>query len=153
MLCKEIMRKQVSHVLPDAPVAEAARIMRDLGVGFVPVCGLQGDVLGVVTDRDITVRAHAEHLDIELARVSEVMSSGVIACHPNDTLETAMGLLTKHQICRLVVTEESGRLAGVLSIADLAQYGEPLHVARMMREIYGREYRFESPRSERFRRA
>jgi CBS domain-containing protein len=141
------MRKQVTHIPPDAPVEAAARLMRDGGIGFLPVCDLDTRVVGVVTDRDIVTRLHAAGRSASEVPVSSVMSTDVVACHPNDSLATAMTLLARKKKFRLVLVEESGRLAGVISITDLSECAPPMELARLMRAVLVRDLRIENHRS------
>lgn len=116
--------------------------MRDAQTGFLPVCDGQGKVVGVVTDRDITVRASAEKLPVDRTPVDRIMTRSIIACSEGDPLSRVGELMTQHQRSRVVVTDSDGRLLGVLSLTDLAQYEEPLHLARILRQISSREFRF-----------
>lgn len=119
MKIKDLMTEDVEYVDPLASLEEAAQIMSDADVGSVPVVE-DGRVVGVITDRDIVVRAVAAGLDPEDAKVGDVMTPEVIHCHPEDDVEDAANLMEEHQIRRIVVTDGDGRLAGMLALADLA---------------------------------
>ena len=120
-----LFRSEVAVIDPNSPLLEAARLMRELGVGALPVC--QGAatlprMLGMVTDRDIVVRVIAEDLDLERVRVGEVMSSPVIYCYADESPWTALHLMEQHLIRRLpVVDRETRRIVGILSISDLSR--------------------------------
>ena len=147
MQCSEIMWRTPEHVSPDATVAEAARRMRDACMGFLPVCAADGTVLGVITDRDIVLRVEAGGLVGEVTAVAAVMTTDVIACRPGDSVESAVELMGRLQKSRLVVLDDEAHLAGVISLSDLAQHGEPLRVARLLRDVYAREYRVRGSRA------
>jgi CBS domain-containing protein len=139
------MQRSPERIAPETTVAEAARRMRDACVGFLPVCAADGKVMGVLTDRDIALRVDAPGL-AGSTPVSRVMSRGLIACGPGDELDHALALMGRERKCRLVILDDAGRLAGVISLSDLAQHSEPLRLARLLREIYVREYRVRKAR-------
>lgn len=115
----DVMTRDVRTIAPDARVAEAALLMRDLNVGFVPV--VDGDKLvGVVTDRDIVVRCVAEGHDPNKCPVSDNMSKEPVYCVPEEDVKAAAKIMEDRCIRRLVVRDAEGRLAGVLSLGDLA---------------------------------
>ncbi|MDP9441906.1 MAG: CBS domain-containing protein [Actinomycetota bacterium] len=115
----EVMTTHVVTVPADAPVAEAARLMRDHDIG--PVLVMDGDqVRGIVTDRDITIRAVAEGRDVQSTPVSEVASEGVTTVSPDDTIDLAAETMRAEALRRVVVAE-GGRPVGILSLGDLAQ--------------------------------
>ena len=121
MRCDEIMKRGVRTLRPADPVQRAAELMRDLGIGFLPVCDEDGRVLGTLTDRDITIRVTADARDPTIVEAAEAMTREVIACRPEDDIERARGLMMQHRKSRLLITDERGRLAGVLSLADIAR--------------------------------
>src|SRR5207248_8749950 len=104
---------------PSASLQEAAGKMKALDVGPLPVC--EGDQLvGMLTDRDITVRATAEALPPGLGRVQDVMTPDVVYCFEDQDVQEAARLMREHQIRRLVVLNRDKRLAGIVSLGDLA---------------------------------
>jgi CBS domain-containing protein len=119
------MSREVVTIDPNSPLLEGARLMRELGIGALPVC--QGAptlprLLGMVTDRDIVIRVIAEDLDLERVNVGEVMSSPVIYCYHDESPWVALHLMEQHLIRRLpVVDRQSKRLLGMLSISDLSR--------------------------------
>jgi CBS domain-containing protein len=114
----EAMTAEVVSVAPDTTLMEAAQTMRDLDVGPLPVC--DGDkVLGVVTDRDIVLRATAEGRDPRSTAVREVMTPGVVSCREDDDVRDAAELMQGAQVRRLLVLDRQGRLAGIVSLGDL----------------------------------
>lgn len=119
MQVKEIMTHQVEVVHPEATLWEAAQKMAALDVGPLPVC--KGDeLIGMLTDRDITVRAVAEGLDPKTTKVYEVMTPEIIFTYEDEDTGLAAQLMTEHQIRRLVVLNRNKRLVGIVSLGDLA---------------------------------
>lgn len=141
MLCQEIMHRHVCTVRETDTIALLSRTMRDEDIGFVPV--LDGDdvVVGVITDRDIVTRACVGAQDPRAVLVGSVMSRGVIACRPTDTVEHAERLMREHRISRLVV-QQDGSILGVLSLSDVSQYETPARVGRTLQAIAERKYAF-----------
>jgi CBS domain-containing protein len=117
MLCKEVMRRDVFTIGSGDTLVQAARLMREEKVGFLPVLASDRSVIGVVTDRDIVVRAIADNRPLS-AQVREVMSRDVVACKPTDDLREAERLMAMHKRTRIVIIDQ-GRLVGVVSRADL----------------------------------
>jgi CBS-domain-containing membrane protein len=138
MRCEEIMKRDVTTVWPSDTVQTAARHMRDANVGFLPVCYPSGRVIGVVTDRDITVRLVAASR-LGSASVSEIMTSDVVACRPADDLHQAEALMGRHHVSRMLCTDDSGKLLGIISLSDIASVEDDRHAAEAMREISERE--------------
>ena len=118
----DVMTRNVRTLAPGATVADAAKAMRELNVGVIPVCE-GGKLLGVVTDRDIVVRAVAEGLDGGTP-LSTVMSSDVRTARETDDLDTVLADMASRQIRRLPVLDASQRLAGIISIGDIAVKGQ-----------------------------
>jgi CBS domain-containing protein len=125
MTCEECMSREVVTIHPNSLLLEAARLMRELGMGALPVCQSgdpQSRLLGIVTDRDIVVRVIAEDLDLERVSVAEVMSSPVVYCFSDESPWVALHLMEHHLIRRLpVLDRQSHRLVGMLSISDLSR--------------------------------
>jgi CBS domain-containing protein len=135
------MKDAVPHVHVGASVADIAARMRDEGVGFLPICDEQDRVVGVITDRDIVIRAVAKNLPPEKTPVAAVMTRKVIACRPTDSLKSATDLMAKHQKARVVITDEAGKLWGVISLTEVAQLTDLLLTATVLRAVSAREFR------------
>ncbi len=122
MKVSDAMTPQVATARPADSVRKVAGIMARVDSGVVPV--VEDDkILGVVTDRDIVLRVVAEGGDLG-APISGVMSDEVQTCHEDDNLADAAAQMASHQIRRLLVTGDKGRLIGILSLGDIAQdYG------------------------------
>jgi CBS domain-containing protein len=119
MQVKEIMTRDVKTVAPHDTLQAAAATMKLLDVGLLPVC--QGDrLLGMVTDRDITVRAVADGADAGSHRVRDVMTTDVVFCYEEQDVHEAAQLMRDKQIRRLVVLSGDQRLVGIVSLGDLA---------------------------------
>ena len=114
----EAMTPDVVSVLPDTRLVDAALAMRNLDVGPLPVVE-EGRLVGVVTDRDITIRATAEGRDPRITPVEEVMTRDVVACREDDDVRTAAKLMQDAQLRRLLVVDPLGRLVGIVSLGDL----------------------------------
>ncbi|MGI8423561.1 MAG: CBS domain-containing protein [Chloroflexota bacterium] len=93
--------------------------MREIDIGSLPVCAGK-QLLGMVTDRDITVRAVADSRNPLLTKVSEVMTADVAHVYEDQDVNEAASLMTERQIRRLVVLDREGSLAGILSLGDIA---------------------------------
>jgi CBS domain-containing protein len=138
MRCEDLMTAEVEWVEPGRDVQSVAQIMRELNVGFVPVCQQNGTVVGVITDRDIAIRVVAEGRGAD-TRVEDVMSEDIVSCHPRADLQEVERLMKAHQVNRILVVDDDARLAGVVSLIDLAQVEDERKVGQMFGDIGGRE--------------
>lgn len=120
MYVSEMMTKGVQCVSPETTLAHAARRMRDLNVGALPICGENDRLAGMVTDRDIAVRAVAEGKDGQTTPVSEVMTPRVVYCFDNQDIGEAVEIMEDKQVRRLLVLDRNKRLVGIVSLGDLA---------------------------------
>jgi len=109
----------VECVGPDATLQEATKKMRDRDIGPLPVCD-NDRLAGVVTDRDITVRATAEGLDPKKTRVKDVLSPEVIYCYDDDDIQAASRIMQEKQVRRILVLNRAKRLVGIVSLGDVA---------------------------------
>jgi CBS domain-containing protein len=131
---RDAMTTNPRHVETATPVAEAAKLLKSENVGSLPVT--EGDrLVGMVTDRDIVVRVVAEGKDVQLATVGEIASRDLVTIDPQQDLDEALRLMAKHQVRRLPVVEEDGRLVGILAQADVAQQGQDSKTGQMVQEI------------------
>ena len=116
---KDIMTRNVEVVHPEATLREAAQKMAALDVGPLPVCS--GDQLvGMLTDRDITVRATAEGRDPKTTKVHEVMTPEIVYAFEDEDVSEAAHIMAEQQVRRLVVLNQSKQLVGIISLGDLA---------------------------------
>ncbi|WON73394.1 CBS domain-containing protein [Nitrosospira sp. Is2] len=114
----EIMNTDVQTVAPEATIEEAAQEMRDGDFGLVPVVDDE-ELIGVITDRDIAIRAVAEGKDSGTP-VREVMSEGVVWASEDDSIEDAARIMSDHQIRRLPIVDADQHLVGIVSLGDFA---------------------------------
>ncbi|WP_433570603.1 CBS domain-containing protein [Streptomyces sp. CA-251247] len=122
-LVRDVMTAGVAAVRPDASLVEAARLMRTLNVGDVLVA--HGDrIVGVVTDRDIAVRAVAHGIDPVTVSAESVCTADPVCIDPDAEVSTAVRLMRTHAVRRLPVVED-GRPLGMVSIGDLAVAQDP----------------------------
>jgi len=123
MKVAEIMTRNVRVVSPDRTIQEAARLMDEMNVGVLPVCDGRR-LRGMITDRDITVRATAAGLAPDTTRVRDVMSDNVWWCFDDDDVNHIVQLMSDHQIRRLPVVDHDKHLVGIVALGDLATDSE-----------------------------
>src|SRR5215203_4271856 len=117
---REVMTSKVCSIDAEKPVAYAAKMMRDEDVGLAPI--VEGDrLVGTLTDRDIAIRVVAEGRDPESTKVRDVASTDLVTVDPQQDLDDALRLMAQHQVRRIPVIEEDGRLVGVVAQADVAR--------------------------------
>lgn len=120
MRVKDCMTKQVISIGAGEPVSVAARLMARYNLGALPVRGADGQLEGMLTDRDIVLRCIAAERSPTDVRVREVMTRSVAAAAPDTDATAAAGIMAARQVRRLPVTED-GRLVGMVSLADLSR--------------------------------
>jgi CBS domain-containing protein len=130
---REVMTPSVQSASPSQPVAEAAELMKGQDVGSLPVVQ-EGRLVGILTDRDIVVRAVAERRDPRAVTVDEVASREVVTVGPREDLDDALALMARHKVRRLPVVDE-GRLVGMLAQADVALEAKEKQVGELLEEI------------------
>jgi CBS domain-containing protein len=131
---RELMTENPKTVSSDATVVEATRVMRDDDVGLVPV--VDGDrLVGTVTDRDIAIRVVAEERDANSTAVREIASTDLVTIDPEQDLDEALRLMAQHQVRRLPVVEEDGRLVGIVAQADVARHGDDSETGQVVEQI------------------
>lgn len=121
MQVKEIMSHPVVTCRTTDCVDQAARLMWEFDCGVVPVVDNDGRLAGVITDRDICMAAYTQGKPLNTIPITSAMATRVIAVHSEDLIEEVEALLREHQIHRLPVLDREGRLAGVVSLTDLAR--------------------------------
>jgi CBS domain-containing protein len=131
---RELMTENPRTTGADQSVADAARMMRDDDVGLVPV--VDGDrLVGTLTDRDIAIRVVAEGKDPQSTTVSEIASTDLVTVDPDQELDEALRLMAQHQVRRLPVVEEDGRLVGIVAQADVALHGDDRETGQVVEQI------------------
>jgi CBS domain-containing protein len=142
--CRDIMTRDVAVALRDTPLRDVAKMMREEDAGVIPVVERDdtpvltdkadventprikgqvhsnGKLVGLITDRDIVVRAIAEGKDVLTTRVEEVMTTDIHSAHPNDRVIDAIRKMGDKQVRRIPVVGENGHLRGIISMADVA---------------------------------
>ena len=135
MKVSDIMTPGAETIAPDASLRDAAQTMKRLDVGSLPVC--DGDrLVGIVTDRDIVVRAVADGADAGATTVRDAMTEGIVYCQVDTDVQTVADTMKQRQIRRLVVLDADKRLAGIVSLGDLAiQGGDDARSGKVLERI------------------
>jgi CBS domain-containing protein len=131
---QEVMTSSPSTVEASTPIVEAAEIMRREDVGSVPVVE-EGRLAGMLTDRDIVLRVVAEGRDPRTITCGEIASRQIATIDPQQSIDEAARLMAHHQVRRLPVTEEDGRLVGIVAQADVVRAEDPAKAGEMVEEI------------------
>jgi CBS domain-containing protein len=121
MKVQDIMARNPTCVTPDTALIDAARLMKQENIGVVPVVESDSSrrLVGVLTDRDITVRAVAEGRDGGSTSVGHIMTSEVRSCAPDDSVSDVMELMGTEQVRRVPIVDERGTLVGIVAQADI----------------------------------
>jgi CBS domain-containing protein len=119
MKIRDVMVHDVVAIDPSASLAEAAQLMREANVGILPVIE-DGQVCGVITDRDLVVRALAVGADLTSTPVGECATGDPVVAHPDWSLDQAMDAMARAQIGRLPVIDDDNTLAGMVTLGSLA---------------------------------
>jgi CBS domain-containing protein len=130
----DVMTTRPRAVTPQTPLTEVAEVMKSDDVGSVPV--VEGErLVGIVTDRDIVVRAIAQGKDPRGMPVSEVSTRELVTVGPDDDLSAALELMARYQVRRLAVTGKDERLVGVVSQADVARQAKEKDTGEVVQSI------------------
>ena len=119
MKVKNSMHKGTQWVSPDTPVTALAKMMLEQDIGAIPV-GENDRLIGMVTDRDIALRAVANGHDISRLTARSVMTEGIVWCRDTDDVSQAVQIMGSKQVRRLPVIDKNKRMVGILSLGDLA---------------------------------
>jgi CBS domain-containing protein len=131
---RNLMTSNPCAVDADKPVAYAAKMMRDEDVGLAPI--VEGErLVGTLTDRDIAIRVVAEGRDPESTPVRDVASTDLVTVDPQQDLDEAVRLMAQHQVRRIPVVEEDGRLVGVVAQADVARQADDRQTGEVVERI------------------
>ncbi len=132
--CREIMTRNVKTANREMSLQEVARLMREGDMGAMPVVENE-KLVGIVTDRDIVVRAIAEGRD-STAKIGDVMTTEIFSVKPDDFVFEAIRLMGDKQVRRIPVVSESGELAGIIAMADIAlEMEDEREIAETLEEI------------------
>jgi CBS domain-containing protein len=135
MKVSDAMTGQVSTAAPTDTVRKVAQVMAHVETGAVPIVDDAGKVVGLVTDRDIVLRVVAEGRSFD-SPISEAMSEGEVqSVHEDDILADATAKMASHQIRRLIVLDDAGKLTGILSLGDVAKDYGAKQVGKTLEEI------------------
>jgi CBS domain-containing protein len=130
---REVMTSNPTACEPSTGLVDVARKMRDEDTGAIPIVE-GGRLVGMITDRDIVIRAIAEGRDPQSTTVGELASKNVVAVEPDDDLERALELMGERQVRRLPVVEDD-RLVGIVAQADIARHGSDTKTGQVVEEI------------------
>lgn len=139
MTCLDLMKFDVETFREHDNVQEIARRMREVNIGFVPICDADGHPLGVVTDRDLALRVCGEDRRASETAAADVMTREKITCRESDDLHHAEELMARHHKSRIMIVDEDGRLTGIISLSDIVDEEEDGRAAETVRLVADRE--------------
>ena len=128
MKVRDLMHKGIEIMPPDTPVTKLAKKMREKDIGAIPV-GSNGELVGMVTDRDITVRAVASGKDLSQLTAHDVMTKGVFCCRDTARVKDVVQMMEEKKIRRVPVSDEKDQVIGMISLGDISDAG------KMTREV------------------
>ena len=133
-MIRDLMTRGPRTIDTAGSAVDAARMMRDEDVGLIPI--VESDrLVGTVTDRDIAVRLVAEGKSPESTRVADIASRELVTIDPDQDVDEAMRLMSKHQVRRLPVVEEDGKLVGIVAQADIAKHVSAVQTGDVVEKI------------------
>jgi CBS domain-containing protein len=132
---RDVMTTGTQCIKDDQTLADAARMMRDLDVGSLPICGADGKLHGMLTDRDIVVRCVAEGGDCTQTRAGDVAQGSVHWVSADADIDDALAIMSEHQVKRLPVLEDH-RLVGMISETDLTKKIDSGRLAHVVTDVY-----------------
>lgn len=137
MRVSDLMTANVQTCTPDMPLQDVAVMMITNDCGLIPVCDNPNDcrVMGVITDRDIVVRAVAEGKNPIEMIASDVMTRDVFTCSPQTNIDDCCDLMEQRQIRRVPVVDERGRIVGIVAQADVARQASEARTAEVVKEV------------------
>jgi CBS domain-containing protein len=137
MTSAELMTPSPTCCQPQHTIVEVAEIMKREDVGLVPVVeGPSNKLIGVLTDRDIVMKVVADGRDPRATAVSEVMTTGPIACQEHDSVETVMQQMASHQVRRIPIVDKDGAVVGIVAQADIAtRLAQPRETGEVVQAI------------------
>ena len=136
--CNEVMTKNPLCCLPEDLVTKAAGLMKSENIGSIPVVENEQTkkLVGIVTDRDLTLKIVAEGLDAKSTKVEAVMTRKVVTCRAEDDLQKALDAMSEHQLRRIPVVDGDHKIVGIIAQADVAtRVDQPQKTAEMVKEI------------------
>ena len=136
MRVTEIMTADVETIAPMATIREAANKMKERNIGALPVSE-NGQVIGMVTDRDLVLRTIAAGRSPSKTKVKDVMTHDIVYCFADQTVDEACSLMTEHHIRRLAIFNRDRALVGVLSLEDIAIKTDEKLGGRVLKQVAG----------------
>ena len=136
--CSEVMTKSPVCCLPNAMAADVAELMNSGNIGSIPVIENEQTkkIIGIVTDRDLTLKIVAKGLDAKSTKVEAVMTRKVVTCRADDDLQKALDAMAEHQLRRIPVVDVDHKIVGIIAQADVAtRMDQPEKTAEMVKEI------------------
>lgn len=136
--CNEVMTKNPVCCLPNDMVTKVAQLMKRENIGSIPVIenGQTRKLVGIVTDRDLTLRIVAKGRDANSTKAEAVMTSKVVTCLADDDLQKAMNAMAEHQLRRIPIVDKNNRVVGIIAQADVAtRVDQPEKTAAMVKGI------------------
>lgn len=134
--CDEIMTRNVVAANPSMTLQQIAALMREGDMGALPVVNDAGKLIGIVTDRDIVIRAAADGKDLNVVTVTDIMTEEIYTARPGDYVFQAIRLMRDKQIRRVPVINDKGELQGILAMADIAlEMEDEREIAETLEEI------------------
>ena len=136
--CSEVMTKSPVCCLPNAMAADVAELMNSGNIGSIPVIENEQTkkIIGIVTDRDLTLKIVAKGLDAKSTKVEAVMTRKVVTCRADDDLQKALDAMAEHQLRRIPVVDADHKIVGIIAQADVAtRVDQPEKTAEMVKEI------------------
>ena len=131
---RDVMTQNPRTVDSDSPVVEAARLMKEEDVGSIPV--MEGPhLMGMLTDRDITIRIVAERRDPQTTTAGEIASHDLATIDPDQSLDDALRIMAQYQVRRVPVVAEDGKLIGIVAQADAAREASEKKVGETLEAI------------------
>jgi CBS domain-containing protein len=137
MTCAEIMSRSPSSCTAADPAVRAAELMKREDVGSVPVVASTTDrhVIGIVTDRDLTLRLVAARKHPDTTSVSEIMTRSPATCHERDDIHEAMETMSRQQVRRIPIVDEQGQLCGIVAQADIARHLDERQSGEVLEDV------------------
>lgn len=134
---RDIMHTGATCIAEDQTLMDAARMMRDLGVGALPICGSDQKLKGIITDRDIVIKAVAEGKDLGSCTAAELAQGHVTYVEADTDMEAVADLMGREQVKRMPVIQDH-KLVGMISEADLAQHLDDAHLSKFVEHVFAR---------------
>ena len=135
---RDIMNSGATCVGEDQTVAEAARMMRDLGVGALPICGNDKKLHGIITDRDIVIKCLAGGMDPTTCTAGELAQGKVTYVDADTDMDTIVDMMGREQVKRMPVIEDH-ELVGMISESDLARHLDDEHLSTFVERVFARQ--------------